>query len=330
MTKQLKNTLLQTSISIVLMVGTGIVMLSSQIPIIRKVSEYSVHIMLGMLGFSLLSLLFGKSKMMFAGMACTAALCIFLKDASNNQLKLPEVNTEAKLNVAHINLSNINNDFSELQYALHTESVDLVSFQELTPDWNAVISESLKKYYPYNSSQVRIDPYGMAIYSKHPFVVSDTFTCHNKPNLKIKIKKDKKEFQVISSYLTPALDQNSIKEASDQLKSISKQVNKATCPNIVLGEYNMVYWTNEIREFRTETNLTNSRRGLSDGNLRVPYDHIFFSDGLECTQFKEMRDKDQNYIGIMGSYQIKGKSKFRTLNGQLSEVLYPPNKISVD
>lgn len=321
MTRQLKNTLLQSTISIILMVGTAIVILSSQIPIIRKVSEYSVHIMLGMLGFSLLALAFSKSKIMFAGMACTAALCVFLKDASNTKLKLPIANTEAKLNVAHINLSNISQDVAELEYVLLSEMVDIVSFQELTPDWNAVIIETLNENYPYNSSQVRIDPYGMAIYSKHPFIVSDTFECHQKPNLKIKVLKDKKEFQIISSYLTPALDQNSIKKAADQLKSIAKQVKSATCPNIVLGEYNMVYWTPEIREFRTETNLTNSRRGLSDSNLRVPYDHIFFSNGLECTQFKEMRDQNQNYIGIVGSYQIKGKPEFRTLNGQLSEVI---------
>jgi len=46
MTQQQKNNLLQTTVSMILMGGTGIVMLSSQVPFIRRVSEYSVHIIL--------------------------------------------------------------------------------------------------------------------------------------------------------------------------------------------------------------------------------------------------------------------------------------------
>ena len=77
----------------------------------------------------------------------------------------------------------------------------------------------------------------------------------------------------------------------------------------------------KIRGFRAKTNLQNSRRDLVDGNLRVPYDHIFFSNGLECTQFKELKDEAHNYIGIMGTYQIKKENdEFQTLNSQLSLV----------
>ena len=318
MTQQQKNTILQSTVAMVLIAGTGIVMLSSQVPLIRRISEYSVHIMLGMLGFSLLALLLGKTKIMFAGLACTAALCIFLKDASNNTLKLPQENTEAKLNVAHINLSNITFEFNELRNLLIEEKIDLVSFQELTPDWNMVLNDLLQIDFPYSKSEVRIDPYGMALFSRAPFKSIGSFKCMGKPNLKLMIEKDGKEFQVISSYLTPALDQKSIETASTQLTMIAEEIKKSEHPLIALGEFNMVYWTNEIREFRSDTKLTNSRRGLSDGNLRVPYDHIFFSEGLECTEFKEMKDEDQNYIGIMGRYQIRNKESNPTLNSQLS------------
>jgi endonuclease/exonuclease/phosphatase family metal-dependent hydrolase len=305
MTQQQKNTILQSTIAMILIAGTGVVMLSSQVPFIRRISEYSVHIMLGMFGFSILALIFDKTKIMFAGLACTAALCIFLKDASNNTLKLPQENTEEKLNVAHINLSNITFEFNELRSLLNEEKIDLVSFQELTPDWNMVLHGLLQIDFPYSKSEVRIDPYGMALFSRIPFKSTEVFKCKDKPNLKSTIEKDGKAFQIICSYLTPALDQKSIEAASAQLTRIAEEIKKSEHPLIALGEFNMVYWTNEIREFRSDTKLTNSRRGLSDGNLRVPYDHIFFSEGLECTEFKEMKDEDQNYIGIMGKYQLR-------------------------
>lgn len=309
---------MQSAMSIILMVGTAMVMLSSQFPLIRKVSEYSVHLMLGMLAFGLISLVCSRPKMMFAAFACSAAMCIFLKNASNNTLKLPQVNQEASLKVAHVNLGNITFDFDQVKSEMNKAEVEVISFQELTPDWDYRLKEELEAQYPYTKSIVRIDPYGMAIYSKVPFATERTFQCGDKSYLDISVKKDNEPFELISSYLTPALEQNSIATASQQLKTIASQVKHAEHPVLALGEYNMVYWTNEIREFTTSAALTNSRRGLTEG-LRVPYDHIFFSPGLECTEFRELKDSTQNYIGIIGTYQIKQPQGELSLSEQLHD-----------
>ena len=318
-TERFKNNMLQTILSAILFVGTGIVLLAPQVPLIRKVSEYSVHIMLGMLLFSMFSMVVGKTKVMFAGLACTAALCIFLKNASHSTLKLTEANTETKLNVAHINLGNINTtEFDAVEKMLEDEHIDVVSFQELNLDWK-LIEDKLKVRFPYSVSEVRIDPYGMAIYSRTPFIDSDMFMCEDIPNIYVEVEKADSRFQIISSYLIPALDNQGLRKASKQLDAIAeKVVNNGNVPLIALGEYNMVYWTNEIRNFRSKTRLQNSRRDLVDSNLRVPYDHIFFSNSLECIEFAEMKDESQNYIGIMGTYQIKGEKDYHTLNSQLS------------
>ncbi|MDF1698663.1 MAG: hypothetical protein P1U56_22615 [Saprospiraceae bacterium] len=305
MTERFKNNILQSTISATLFVGTGIVILAPQVSLIRKVSEYSVHIMLGMLLFSMLSMVFGKSKIMFAGLACTAALCVFLKNASHTALKHSEANEESKLNVAHINLGNFTYDFESIEELLLDEKIDVVSLQEYTPYWDDLFGEHFKLLFPYSKSELRIDIYGLAIYSRLPFIASETFMCDGVPNMNVTVKKENATFQVISSYLTPALDNQSLTVAAKQLGMIAEKVNDSTEPLIALGEYNMVYWTKEIRSFRAKTNLQNSRRDLVEGNFRVPYDHIFFSNVLECTQFKELKDQSQNYIGIMGTYQMK-------------------------
>ena len=201
---------------------------------------------------------------------------------------------------------------------MNKAEVEVISFQELTPDWDYRLKEELEAQYPYTKSIVRIDPYGMAIYSKVPFATERTFQCGDKSYLDISVKKDNEPFELISSYLTPALEQNSIATASQQLKTIASQVKHAEHPVLALGEYNMVYWTNEIREFTTSAALTNSRRGLTEG-LRVPYDHIFFSPGLECTEFRELKDSTQNYIGIIGTYQIKQPQGELSLSEQLHD-----------
>ena len=311
--------MLETTLSTILFVGTGIVLLAPQVPLIRKVSEYSVHIMLGMLVFSMFSMILRKPKVMFAGLACTAALCIFLKNASLQTLNYSRVNTETKLNVAHVNLGNLPFDSAPIHKLLVDEGIEVISFQELTPNWDRKLRLELSEMYPYAILEKRIDFYGLAVFSKVPFVESDIFQCNGKPSMNVIVEKDNTRFQIISSYLTPVLDKKSLLEAAEQLNVIADKVNNSKEPLIALGEYNMVYWANEIRDFREKTDLQNSRRDLVDGKFRVPYDHIFFSNSLECTQFKEVKDISQNYLGIVGTYQIKREQEeFEPTGSELS------------
>ena len=302
-----RNTALQ-SIGSLLMYGlTASIILSPQIAGLRALSEYSVHVMLGMLMLVIVTMLSDKRRMMLAALACTAALCLWLKNASNHALRLPDSNQEVKLKVAHVNLGNLDEGLSELAQIVIGEELDVVSFQELTPDWGDMLRDSLLGLLPYRYQQVRIDPYGMAVYSKHPLQMADTMQCRGIPMLHIAVDKGDARFHLVSSYLTPALDQQSLAMASSQLQRLSREVVQLTDPVIALGEYNMTYWTPEIREFRATTKLENSRRDIAQGNLRVPYDHIFFSENLECVQFNEMKGASQKYLGIRGTYQLKSE-----------------------
>lgn len=279
-----------------------------------------MHLMLAMLVMSLAAMVVGKRKIMFAGLGCVAAMCVFLKSASNNDFKLPPTNdAKCSLEVAHINLANLDDSTNQITELLRDQNIELVSFQELTPDWAPLLDDVLKSAFPYSVQEVRIDPFGIAVYSKYPFVVSDTFMYEDKPAVQTVVEKDGRQFEIISSYLIPAFDQQSQLQAAGQLSKIAEHVTQSDLPLISLGEFNMVYWAHEIRTFRARTGLINSRRDISQSNLRLPYDHIFFSDQLECTRFEELRGKAaNNYLGICGSYQIKAKKEYETLNRKLS------------
>jgi len=306
MNNKTKNITANTT-STLLVVMTAVIMWSTQNPLLRSLSEFSVHIMLGMLGLGLLFLAADRKRMMFAAFGCTAVLAMWLKNASNDQLKLPVENHEAKLKIAHVNLSNVDDDFDDLIQTVYDVDVDLLSFQELTPDWVGPLRAALEQKYPYRKEEVRIDPYGMAIYSKYNFHKADTILSDGIPSVCVDITNNGEKFHIVSSYLTPALDNNSLEKASSQLKRISKEVQETNKHVIALGEYNMVYWTQEIRDFRSKAKLNNSRRDISQSNLRVPYDHIFYTNDLQCVEFTELKTKDQNYLGIMGTYQIKSE-----------------------
>jgi len=305
MNKHLKNNISKTVASSILVGVTAAIILLPHTGAIRATSEYSVHIMLAMLGLSIVFMLLDQRRIMFTGLACTAALALWLKNASNNNLKLPVINEEAKLKVAHVNLSNVDDELDNLTKIIADEEIDLLSFQELTPDWEPAINQAIAAVYPHKYSFVRIDPYGMAVYSKYPFEKSDTIQCKGIPSMCLEVKKNGTLFHIVSTYLAPAFDKTGIETASAQLKRISKKVAEDNDHLIALGEYNMVYWTPEIRDFRSSNNLENSRRDIAQGNLRVPYDHIFYSQDLQCVQFKEIISDTQKYLGILGTYQLK-------------------------
>jgi len=315
MTAKNRNRIFEYSVSAILAGLTAGIMISPSSATLRSASEFSVHIMLGMLAVAITAMLMDKRKIMFAGLACSAALALWLKNASNDNLKLPILNEEVKLKIAHVNLSNIDDRLIETLHILDKEQVDVVSFQELTPDWTNVLADELASGFPHKFTNVRIDPYGMAIYSKYPFSEADTILSGGIPSLSVDVSFGGEVFHIISTYLTPALDNKSLQQAAAQLKRVSAQVNKVNENVVALGEYNMVYWTQEIRNFRSSTNLKNSRRDIAQGNLRVPYDHIFFSSDLECIEFKELIGDQQKYLGILGTYQVKSRVP---VDGELS------------
>lgn len=268
--------------------------------------DYNVHLMIGLLALGFGALTINYHKVMTTSLGACMVMCIFLKNASNDHMILPSENKEPRLSVAHFNVSNIQ-DLDHLVNTLSEVDVDLLSFQELTPDWNYVLQEKLKEKYPYNMSIVRIDPYGMAFYSKREFNSMDTFLVDNKPNLEAELVVDNQKITVLSSYILPEISKSNSELTKAHLDMISYKIRDKESPVIALGDYNMVYWANAISRFRAKAQVIHSRRDVSEDGLKPPYDHIFFSTDLECTKFQNIADLEENHIGILGVYQVKSE-----------------------
>lgn len=271
-----------------------------------QILDYNVHLMIGMLLIGFGALTINYTKVMATSLGACMVMCIFLKNESNDTMVMPIANTEAKLSVAHFNVSNIQ-DLDHLINTLDELDADLLSFQELTPDWNYILQEKLKTHYPYNMSIVRIDPYGMAMYSKENFASMDTFMFDNKPNLQAELLIDNKTISVFGSYIVPEITKSSTLQTREHLDMISYKIKDKQSPVIALGDYNMVYWANAISRFRAKAQVIHSRRDVSEDGLKPPYDHIFFSTDMECTKFENINDLQENHIGILGVYQIKSE-----------------------
>jgi len=281
------------------------VMFPPNMSFLKKGAEYAVFIMLGFLFLGMLFMIFDKKKLMALSLSCVAILCLFLKNSSNDNLIFPARNNSPILSMAHINLSYIDRGYEELLELIDELDPEIISFQEMTPDWNYILKENLSTQYISKYSLERIDTYGMAIYSKKMFTNVDTFMYQNIPNIQSQITLDGEPLYLCSSYLLPPLNKSSTENMRNHLAMISEKINEIAAPVFAIGDYNLVPWSPEIRDFRVKTNLGLSRRNIAVSKFQNPYDHIMYSSHLECIDFRELEDGELNHIGIYGKYQLK-------------------------
>ena len=148
------------------MIGFALLLVfTPEIESLERLRYLNTYFMLGFLALGMAMLFVNENRMMFASLISCGILCIFLKSASNEHIVLPENNDLPSIEIAHFNLGNFSSHPDSLISLLNNSNADLVSFQEYTPAWDKVFANKFQKDYPYFSKDVRIDPYGICLFS---------------------------------------------------------------------------------------------------------------------------------------------------------------------
>ncbi|MEM7105298.1 MAG: endonuclease/exonuclease/phosphatase family protein [Bacteroidota bacterium] len=279
--------------------------------------QYTVHVMLAFFGLGFVFLLLRNKELMYVSFICCGLICAFLQDSFDDNLLgsfYPKPTEEMTMDVAHFNVSSSESDYQSTVETILETNADIVSIQEVTPDWNMMLQQGLKEAYPYNKTVVRIDFHGMAVYSKFPFERVDTFHFQDIPNIFGSVKPDSTRGEVffVSSHMTPPLNYKAYENLGKHLKLISEYVRSFNAPAFAIGDYNVVPWSEEIKSFRSSANLINARKDftpdITSASMRFfqsPIDHIFFSDHFQCLTFNNIEGTSANHLGISGRFQFK-------------------------
>jgi len=304
MAQKLKNSL-SYSIMIISWAITILIVSGYNIQSLNIVQEAAVWVLFLFLAIGVIGFILNSSKLILNSFACAAVLCVYLKSASNSALQMPVVNDSTQFSIAHINLSSVESGYGEFVEELKTRDLDIISFQEVKPDWAGVLKQSLTELMPHYIENVRIDLFGMSIFSRYPIVFKDTVLIDNIPFLSAGIELEKeKTISVNNPLITPSINSTMDKTQEVQMEKAAAHLESMSGTKVVLGDFNMVYWSSRIRDFREETGLMNSRRDISQSVLSIPYDHIFYSNDLECTKFIDLIDSTDIRLGIQADFQF--------------------------
>lgn len=287
-----------------LLLATIITILSSRSAQLRVLNDYTAQVTFSLLAIGLIALFMSYSKIMTMAMCCCAVMCIYLKGAGNENLRYATSTGQEQLHISQFNLSNVNQSYPDMINKIQEELPDVISFQEVDPTWAQVLKRDLLATYPFSFCLPRIDPHGLAIFSKRKMEDTDVFYSGDLPHMTATVKVGDLSTRIIASYVAPPLDPISLDKARLQLADITTWVGKQSQPTIALGDYNMVYWTDDLRAFASETSLVQSRRESSPVATDLPQEHIFFSRDLECVSFAHLY-ANKSYVGVHGKYQTR-------------------------
>ncbi len=269
--------------------------------------------MLGLLIAGFGSFLLRRERLMVVSLVCCCILCLHLKSSANKQMRLAAVTTSPSLSISHINLANAENDYDSVVNYLLSLKVDFISFQELTPDWNAELSRRLIPSFQYNHTMTRLDQYGMGFFSKIPFESIDTIFFDLVPSLVGTIYLDVgNPVHILSCQVIPPVNQAAFSMIEQHFHHLSTYLKNLDGGIIVLGDLHLPPWSSEIQKFKSMSDLQDSRRDINprnhDGSMslpRIPVEHIFYSKEFECTSFTELGNEMVGRLGIAGIYQLQ-------------------------
>lgn len=267
----------------------------------KRLANHAVQLMFGCLVLGLSFLAVRDPKSMWVSLACCGILCLHLRTRE----PFYPIQYGTFFKVAHINIEN-SSDYEKTIKAILKSNPDIISFQNLDPNWDYALREYLSEKYPHEKTFISLDVYNPAVYSKYPFIQIDTFHYKNAPNIHGSIEIDNQAVHFVSSITTPPVDMNAYKEINQHLEAIADFTTTIKAPVITIGDYNVVTYSSEMNMLRAKGQLIDSRTNQTLIG-ESPIDHILYTKELECTNFTSIDEEGNNKVGIMGTYQFNRK-----------------------
>jgi endonuclease/exonuclease/phosphatase (EEP) superfamily protein YafD len=312
-----QNTTCTKLISILFIVGVFFCVITPNFFVFKWWSRYAMQITIIYWVLGMVFLFLKNIRLTFIAFICTVFLCLYLRNTTNTALELPTKTNEPIISIAHFNLTSGTGSPEATIGVIKRANVDIISLQEVTPEWDKLLMDSISCDYPYTCQVATLDLHSSKFYSKFKFLSCDTFYAQGVPNLVISFPNmyNDGKLYVISSYIEPPLFDQAYKKMKSQLDTIASHVDRLKSPVIALGDYNIHAFSYEIQQFRREAALQDSRRGYrptrNDGRialLEVPIDHIFYSNHFSCVEFQTISGSQTERLGIKGLYQFNKDS----------------------
>jgi hypothetical protein len=275
-------------------------------PLFQFIYENTLWIIFTIIGLGMFFLLIKKENLVTYSLLVAAILTFYLKSISNSDLIYKSIKDgNNSFTIDHYSADDFNNNLADLIKILGNSDADIISIGELAPRENKELKIALDNKYPYHAELNTIDFNSKIILSKVKINKIDTFFLADNPQLKVQFNIKNNYVNILFPYVLPFDVNNNLKEPEKQLEKLGNEaLIIKNSPSIIIGEFNQVYWSKDLREFLYKTKLNNVRRFAYAFSNRNPYNHIFFSDLVNCLYFEDLMDSNSERIGLRAKFEL--------------------------
>ena len=299
---------IERTIAFVLLIASLLVIIPLNDHRSVMLNSMMVQISMGVFMLGVLALIGRRVQVFMACMIAGGLMSWSIPDFSNH--KYAAKSSTDTLKVVHFNVLKLNHDHQTIINAVRAENPDVVSFQEVTHEWDKALDRGLSAQYPYHVNYPNAGSFGISFYSKYP--LQDTSICNFEgiPFIKGTIQKDGTDIAFIASHTMAPTTENYLALRNRLVNEIGSEMAQVKTQKLIIGDMNAVPWDRAIKHLQKNCQLRDSRNSLeptfpsSVGMLRIPIDYIFYGGGLTCKNFKVLSHSSSDHLGIAGEYVL--------------------------
>ena len=203
-----------------------------------------------------------------------------------------EVPAQGSVRIMSSNLLASNRSHQSLLQQVRDVNSQLIIFQEYTTYSHQARSHALTEY-PYKLVHTIDSPFGIAVYSKVPFVKAEVKSFTSLPAVDVTIASGGNLLRVLGVHPIPPMSAATYNARNEYFNAIAAEVAGVDVPVIVAGDFNAVPWSWHFKNMLKKGELASARDGHGlkptwPGGfipLLIPIDHILYNNQLALVEF---------------------------------------------
>jgi endonuclease/exonuclease/phosphatase (EEP) superfamily protein YafD len=239
--------------------------------------------------------------------AMSSAVITLWPPLATTQQAMVATNDAPMLRIAQMNVFQPNQDHDRVLSAALRSGADVISFQEVSPEWARVLEEGLRVTYPYHRTMSGMNCYGIALFSRIPFEEAAVRPLCSHPMVDAVVRTADGPVRVLSVHASSPGDYKSFRERNAQLEQLAQLINDSTLPTVLIGDLNTVSWDHAFRRLCRRADLREHSEGTTAtwpsvaGMALIPLDHVLVSPELCVAQQSTFDIAGSDHRGLLAS-----------------------------
>ena len=252
-------------------------------------SNFRVQYFLG-LGFAALVLLIPKRRKLAIFFALMAIVNVRTIAPLYFDRSAEIASSSPSLRVMLINVNSTLGEVDLVRKVIQDYDPDLVTLEEVNDKWVSELRPFMTRY-PYSEIKARNDNFGIAMYSRVPFIDSAVLYIGEAavPSLMARVSTPSGELTVVATHAPPPVNAEYSRWRNEQLENLPGVIARTGSPILLLGDLNVSPWSHHFRSLLEATGLDDSSKGrgvqptwpTSNPVLRIPIDHVLHSPRIQ-------------------------------------------------